>query len=308
MPKPVPGEDFTKPRQYRGPSAALQSVAISSDSKIVLSVGDDKGLVSWAIDGEQANRHHEFMSPGVAAAFIPGRKEAVACDGGMIVVVDLTQNTVRARMTNPRGGIVCLAVEPDGSRVLTGCSDGNLRRWNIASQSVEKEFDVGKGQVISVAVSRDGSLAAAGDSDGSISVWNLGAGRLVRKWKAHTGYVTALAFDPDGKRLFSTGGGDKTGAVYTADGSKLLAKTGVHEGVPVSAAWTADGKRVLSGAADRMIRLWDAANPKAPVWSVIAEGKVFSLAVDSQDRFVLAATSQNTVDRFPLPGATTPKE
>jgi WD40 repeat protein len=279
-------------------------VAISPDGHTILTVGEDRSVIAWTLAGDQTRLHQLMSPPGIAGVFIPGKKEIAACDGGTIVVMDLGGGK-RHQMVNPRGGIACLVADPDGKHLLAGNTDGTLRWWNIASEKEDRTFDVTDlaGGVTAVSVAPDGKTAAAGTPDGTVHLWNMVSGTRLRKWKAHGAAVTAVAFDPGGKRLASAGA-DRTASVWNADSGKLVAKlTGAPESILLSVAWQTNGKRVVAAGVDRNVRHWNAATGKVEAWSAVAEGKVNALVVDPLDRFVLAATTQGTVDRLPLTAA-----
>ena len=71
----------------------------------------------------------------------------------------------------------------------------------------------------------------------------------------------------------------------------------------VRAAWIAgpDGRRVVTAGIDREVRLWDEGKGWKSNWSHATPERVFSLAIDARDRFVLAGLSNGAIDLVPLP-------
>ncbi|MBV9122941.1 MAG: WD40 repeat domain-containing protein [Planctomycetes bacterium] len=65
----------------------------------------------------------------------------------------------------------CLAMTPDGRRVVSGEDDG-LLLWDLPTGKVIRKFS-GKGSIWAVALSHDGRRAVSGGMDEIVRVWNL---------------------------------------------------------------------------------------------------------------------------------------
>src|SRR5262249_41736845 len=124
----------------------------------------------------------------------------------------------------------------DGSQLVTGCSDGNLRIFETTKGNLTKQINahppvMGNPQAIyGVALSSDGKLVASTSADGSRKVFSLPAGTLVREVKAynaksnpqgHEDSVLTVAFSPDGK-MVATGGMDQKIKIWTVADGKLV--------------------------------------------------------------------------------------
>ncbi|MEV4008088.1 WD40 repeat domain-containing protein, partial [Actinomadura sp. NPDC049753] len=151
-----------------------------------------------------------------------------------------------------------LAFSPDGSRLLTGASDGKVRVWDVASGACVHVFGGHRAEVRALAVSPDGRLAASGDERGVVRVWDLARGRRRNVLKGHGGIVFDVGFgaggtllvgdqqrivtlwELDGERRHILPG--QTPAAMSADG-----RTVVSCGHTVGTLWTADG---TTGEAD----------------------------------------------------------
>jgi hypothetical protein len=299
---PAVDDDLKTPATFRGHDEAVLGVAITPDAKWVVSVSSDKKVL---LHDRAAGTHvllHRLGSEGVAV--VACGKDAVAfCDGGKAFVYDLAAMKVLQSYQNPRGGIECLAALPDGSAVLTGSTDGCVRVWGRDEERPERTYDVDeKSGVTALAVAPDGAAAFFGLADGRICAWDLKKGREVRRWKAHPGRVTALAAAPGGRLL--SGHEDGTALVWPAAAGKPAQKLAGHKGPVLGVAWTSDGARALTGGIDKKVCLWDNAGRKA-VWAPPVAGKVYCLAADAKDRFVLAGEVGGVVQLLPLPAGPT---
>jgi WD40 repeat protein len=85
----------------------------------------------------------------------------------------------RATFTGHSARVGCVAVSPDGSRILSGDLSGALHLWDAATGLPFPRFDKPKdgdgdrGAVTCVFFNRDGAEAVSGYTDGTLRVWVL---------------------------------------------------------------------------------------------------------------------------------------
>jgi WD40 repeat protein len=86
-------------------------------------------------------------------------------------------NTLPSKHLKQEGAVELVAVDPAGSWIITGGSDGNVRLWNLRTQELfaKRSFILrGHHQPIRLlAITRDGQWLASGSSDGMVRLWNL---------------------------------------------------------------------------------------------------------------------------------------
>ncbi|WP_261556340.1 P-loop NTPase fold protein, partial [Frankia tisae] len=78
------------------------------------------------------------------------------------------------------GGVLAVAVTPDGQQIITGGDDGTARVWDLADGTPRRRLVGHTAAVHGVAVTPDGAEVVSVGADGTIRVWNLGSGRQVR--------------------------------------------------------------------------------------------------------------------------------
>jgi WD40 repeat protein len=151
---------------------------------------------------------------------------------GTARVWDRTQARAVRVLYHPVGvrTVACTPASSGHRWLMTGCTNGSLRLWDLASKEAEIQpvWDSNK-------------------SDGS---------------NPHHDAITALAFSPDGK-WFATGGEDNTMALWQTEGCKLVYVFDAEHGVdnPHSGSITAlnftPQCQLISASKDNTVRVWD---------------------------------------------------
>jgi WD40 repeat protein len=168
------------------------------------------------------------------------------------------------------GAVTCLVFDRKGRTLVSGGTDGVLRRWDLANQSLIKHYEDHQAPIQVAALSADGSWLLSGDSGGALKVRNVRSHEVWTADGAHPGGVRAAVFVPGdlGGPRFASAGLDGTIKLWDATGRKgdgMLAPT-VERQVPaadlkgkgvLALASVEDGRRLASSGQDGNVRLWD---------------------------------------------------
>jgi WD40 repeat protein len=202
-----------------GHEAAVLSVAISPDGRLIASGSRDNTIRLWDVS---------------------------------------TRRAVGSPLTGHTDRVYSVAFSPDGTLLASASKDGTVRLWDMSGAPVGQPLTGHEGAVWSVAFSPDGQTLASGSTDGTVIVWDVSSGEMVMPpLTGHTDEVYTVAFSPDGK-LIASAGADMTIILWDAEtGTPVHDPLGGHEDWIFSVAFSPDGQMLASGSADNTIRLWD---------------------------------------------------
>lgn len=115
------------------------------------------------------------------------------------------------RLEGHGGSVQALAVVPAHGHhdmtLLSGSSDGTIRRWDLSSGRTVAVLEGHAAEVFALAVTADGSHAVTADKRGWLRVWDLSRNALVAATEAHDGEILGAAVAAGGA-VALTGGTD----------------------------------------------------------------------------------------------------
>jgi WD40 repeat protein/predicted Ser/Thr protein kinase len=146
------------------------------------------------------------------------------------------------------------AFSPDGQRIATGVSKGDVVLWSSAGE-LEHTL-VGHGEPVwQVCFDRVGARVASASLDGTARIWSAETGALLATLRGHEDAVYGVDFDPDGKRVV-TGSSDGTVRVWDAATGEVEHILGGHTGGISVVVRSPDGETLATGSDDGSARLW----------------------------------------------------
>ncbi|KAH8087564.1 hypothetical protein JL720_6874 [Aureococcus anophagefferens] len=191
-------------------------------------------------------------------------RPAVGDGGG-----DVAETVERESPAAAAPKVNCVAVFPDGRRVVSGSGDKTVKVWDAATGECVATLAGHSDEVWCVAVFPDGRRVVSGSHDKTVK-------------------VNGVAVFPDGRRVVS-GSSDKTVKVWSVavfpDGRRVVSGSWDNMVKVIGVAVFPDGRRVVSGSVDQTVKVWDAATGEC----------VRCVAVFPDGRRVVSGSEDHTV-------------
>ena len=179
------------------------------------------------------------------------------------------------------GGILAMAIHPDGTAFATAGQDGRVLVWGVAEGQVQQTIDVGRGWAEHVAWSPDGRSLAVSCSR-QVRVYGADGGEV---WRSddHPSTVSAIAWSSAGELATACYGQVTFFDTSTGEVCQKLE----WKGSLVSMVLSPDGEVVACGSQDNTVHLWRRSTERDFMMSGY-RGKPSALAFD--DAGALLAT------------------
>lgn len=114
-----------------------------------------------------------------------------------------------------------IGISPDGTKLASGNSDGELKIWDVDSGELLKTINAHTDYINQLAWSPDSSLIATASDDDSLAIYNVSSGEKVFSNSFDSTNGTAVAFSADGTKLIANGDYSEI-AVWDINAGSLL--------------------------------------------------------------------------------------
>ncbi|MFN9850631.1 MAG: protein kinase domain-containing protein [Planctomycetota bacterium] len=126
-----------------------------------------------------------------------------ACAVNDTVIVSNLENGHRQTCGKYSSPIVALTFHPDSSKLATGCADGSVWLWNVASGSVTVFPKEHSRAISDLSFSPRGDLMVSASDDGTVRLWRVDGGPSVHAITGHVAPVNSVSFDFSGDRILT---------------------------------------------------------------------------------------------------------
>ncbi len=283
-----------------GHEGRIFSVEFSQDGKLLVSSGNDGTARIWDLANGRCLRvirHISQKAVSMHVALHPnGRILATVCEEDPEVKLwDVTSGECLRRFSGHAPWSSCIAFNPEGTFLASGCSDGTVELWEMKNEDTPQFFRllIGHHHHVSVlAFGQHGFLATLPFGE-NINLWDIFSGKLVKTIHGYSRLIGGNAFSPDGRLLVQ---GDANGMVHVYDvaGKRYLSTIKGHAGPIWCIEFSPDGRTFASSADDRVVKLWDSANFQCLKTFTGHTGYLWTMSYTADSRY-LASAGHNRV-------------
>jgi WD40 repeat protein len=154
---------------------SVEALAFTPDGKTAVALGRNGGITSvQTATGKITATMKTAEDSFSAAAFSP--------DAKILATATWDETTVKLRavatgkellaIKGPASRVSCMVFSPDGKTLVTGCENGAIKCWNVATGKVAATLTGHEG-VRCLAFSPDGKVLVSGSEDETIKIWDI---------------------------------------------------------------------------------------------------------------------------------------
>ncbi len=292
---------------FIGHTDIIDSLAISSDGKLLASASHDCTIKLWKINkGKQIcttkliqtiNNENNFY----AVAFSPN--DLILASGDSANNIHLWDVSSGKKIRTLTGhtdwftGVNCLSFTPDGQIIVSAGGDKTVKLWDVNTGKNIRTLKGHNSWVRSVAISSNGQIIASGSNDKTAILWNLSTGQKL-KFCNHTSSVFAainsVAFSPDGQ-IIATASDDYTIKLWEVTTGQEIYTFKGHGNWVRCVTFSPNGKILASSSCSGDIKLWDI-NTKQEICTLTGHSaKVNSLVFSPDGQTLFSGSNDKTI-------------
>ncbi len=223
-----------------------------------------------------------------------GRTLASAGSDGTAILWDLTDNTLRRRLTGHAGEVNNLCFSPDGATLATAGDDNTVRLWAVATGVLQATIVVSDQPVFGLGISPDGRTLAAGGKDNLVHLLDLATLQPKAVLRGHAHHVESLVFSPDGKTLASASS-DTSIRVWDLATGRTQTTLVKETTFPSAVAFAHRARWLASGGHGGPIVIWDLSTGQPRVELSGPLDAVRSVEFSPDDRTLLSASRDGAI-------------
>ncbi|GAP97277.1 high-affnity carbon uptake protein Hat/HatR [Leptolyngbya sp. NIES-2104] len=276
--------------RLEGHTSDVNQVAFSPDGQWLVSASKDRSIKLWAEGGNFVRDFKSDRDWKFDAKFSPDGKEIATTGASGIVQRWKLDGTPMQPLRDESGSaIASLAYHPDGSTIVTGGQDKQLRIWNKQGELV-RSWSAHEAPIQKVVFSRNGQWIVSSSLDGGVKLWRASDGKYIASLVGHRGEVRAIAVSDS---MIVTGSLDRTIKLWRFDGTLINTLSGHLEQI-YAIAFSPDGSQFASASLDKTIKLWTADGRLITTLSGHTDG-VRSVAFSPDGELLASASRDHTV-------------
>lgn len=266
-------EEWGLPRKVlKGHSHFVQDIALSQDSKFLLSASWDGTLRLWdTVKGNTTKRFVSHNKDVLTVAFSPDNRQIAS--GGRDNFIKIWNTVGDCKYTVEQNGhsdwVSAARFSPDTKTplIVTAGWDKTIKVWDSQTMQLKNTFVGHSSQINAIAMAPTGNLMASGGHDGKVLIWQIADGTHVKTIQLDAP-VNDLAISS--QRFWVAVGTDTHTIVYDLSTDERVmeyeprrfeeqATKGKQPKTfaTTSVAWSKNGNLLYAGYADHNVRVFE---------------------------------------------------
>jgi WD40 repeat protein len=290
--------------RLQGHQDKINSVAFSSNGKLIVTASDDSTVKLWTPEGQllkSLSCQPEFSlrcgSFNGISLSSDGELIAATNQNGTIQLWDQQGNLLKTVRAHQKP-VESVAFSPDGQILASASWDNTVKLWNRNGEEIKTPTVLNhQGAVYSVTFNPSGQSFASAGQHGDVKLWSL-QGKLLKQWKAHSNQINSVNFSPDGSMIASASG-DGSVKLWQPDGT-LIRTLPSQNGQVYSLSFSVDRSTLVTAHQDGTVKQWRIDDGREINTFPGHKGSVYSLSFSPDGRILASVSYDNTVKLWRL--------
>jgi WD40 repeat protein len=235
------------------PASVVATSFTPQNELLAIGLGVNRNLKVWNLSDGKVVTDLGSSETVDSAAFSKDATLVAVAVAPEVRIYSLKTGTSISTLADRVKDVYSLQFSPDGTKLLSGNSEGNIIVSEVSTGQIVKRLNSGNNFYRAV-FSPDGQKIASADQDGKIRIWDVASGTIEKTLIGHEGAVRFLCFSPNGQMLASAG--DNTVRLWDPTTGQEL-KQPIRSDYVQRFAFTPDGKRLVTASYDGTVILWD---------------------------------------------------
>ena len=242
----------------KGHKGFIRSVAVSRDSKYIVSGSTDHTVKIWNI----AEMREEFSLPGhsnsVNSVDITDDFTFIVSGSSdhTLILWSVVERRKDYTFNGHKGPVLSVVVSPNQKFIVSGSNDSTIRVWKLEERKIDFKLKGHTDSVLSVAVNHDSTSIVSASKDWTIKVWSIADKKATYSVVQGEHPVRAVTFTNKQRNLVAFGSEDGRIRMWNVSRHREVSKITIPDKA-TSVECSKDGKYVAVGYHNSSIKIWD---------------------------------------------------
>ena len=274
----------------------ITSLAVTPDSKQIISGSFDNTIRIWNIDGSNKILNLDIYATSLAVTH-DNKKIIAGLSNHTILIIDLATLDIINVFKEHTDFISAIEITNDDTKVISG-SHKELIVWDI--KTCNKLHFISNVAISKIKITPDNKrFASISNYSKIIEIWDLNSGEKLLNFSGHTEQVNEIEITPDSKGIVSCSD-DQTIKIWNLDNKLTHDVSKGHNSKVTALTVTPDSKKTISSSNDTSILIWDNSSGKISRRLPGHSGPVIALTGSLDNKKIVSGSLYNDIKVWDL--------